>query len=93
MNEIKSNFKHQICYVAIAMATKKQRFGPMDLIMPSPIVVSAELILEATRLMVDWVAGYRTNRNITLDGVAKAEGFTEYVRNQLSSQQQTQLFT
>jgi hypothetical protein len=65
MNEIKSNFKHQICYVAAAMSINKQRFGPMDLITPSPIVVSHKTILEATRLMVDWVASYRTNRNIT----------------------------
>lgn len=91
MNEIKSNFKHQICYVAAALSINKQRFGPIDLIVPAPIVVSPQRILEATKLMVDWVASYRSNRNITLDGVAKAEGFTEFIRNQLSSQHQTKL--
>jgi hypothetical protein len=91
MNEIKSNFKHQICYVAVAMTVKKQRFGPTDLISPNPTTISVETILKATRLMVEWVAGYRSNKNITLDGVAKAEGFTDYIRTQLQSQHQSGL--
>jgi hypothetical protein len=41
--------------------------------------------------MVEWVAGYRSNKNITLDGVAKAEGFTDYIRTQLQSQHQSGL--
>lgn len=92
MNEIKSNFKHQICYLAVAMSLKKQRFGPTDLILPNPITISVDSILEATRMMEEWVAGYRSNKNITLDGVAKAEGFTEYIRAQLSSHHQPSLF-
>ena len=93
MNEIKSNFKHQICYVAAAKFINKLRFGPNDLITPTPLAVSPEAILEAASLMVHWVASYRANRNITLDGVAKAEGFTEFIREQLNSQQQIKLFT
>ncbi len=84
VNEIKSNFKHQITYVAASLAVGKPRFGPPDLTMPSPIEVPNEIILEAANLVAQWIAAYRSNKSITLDGVAKAEAFTDYLRNELA---------
>ncbi|MFI0608772.1 MAG: AIPR family protein [Anaerolineae bacterium] len=86
INEIKSNFKHQITYTAVALTIRKHRFGPPDLTTPATVEVSDENILAAARLVTKWVGSYRSKKVITLDGVAKAEAFTDYVRTKLSKE-------
>lgn len=83
INEIKSNFKYQILYVTVAKKVGKLRFGPTKLCGQELSIISDEEVISTAESMVPWVESYRKENAVTLDGVAKSERFTEYLRQKI----------
>lgn len=88
INEIKSNLKYQILYTTVAKKVKKIRFGPSELCDQQNSGILDEEVIETAETLVPWVNKYRSENSVTLDGVAKSEKFTEFLRQQLSFEAQ-----
>ncbi len=84
INEIKLNFKYQILYATVAKKIGKLRFGPPELCDQTDSTISDEEVIYIAESMVSWVESYRKENSVTLDGVAKSEKFTEYLRKKMS---------
>ena len=83
INEIKSNLKYQILYATVAKKVGKIRFGPSELCNQDDSIISDEEVITTAETMVPWVESYRKENAVTLDGVAKSEKFTEFLRQKM----------
>ena len=83
INEIKSNLKYQILYATVAKKVGKIRFGPSELCNQEDSIISDEEVITIAETMVPWVESYRKKNDVTLDGVAKSEKFTEFLRQKM----------
>jgi hypothetical protein len=84
INEIKLNLKYQILYATVAKKVGKFRFGPSELCNQADSTISDEEVIDTAKAMVPLVESYRKEYGVTLDGVAKSEKFTEYLREKIS---------
>ena len=68
----------------MAKKVGKLRFGPSELCKQDDSIITDEEVLNTAKTMVPWVESYRKENAVTLDGVAKSEKFTEYLRQNMN---------